>query len=694
METEITCLEQLQQPALESLCLDTSTGGSLVENCSADTNSSVDPEPGETGNAEKNCSLSVITPASEVSLQEHSLGPLEDWVCLSSNTERDYCQTEEEGREQPVVSTQSLSDDVQSEAEQESLTVGILPPLGCDKQAEETDTRDTVIREGQEATKGKEISKQETEDDTAKRREEETNSELTDLLTPSEDRKVSVMGQSSSAEGSEVSDTEGEDVRKEEMKLSQEGCDRLSLNEQRAESEGLTDTVSTPRDLPSPLLIDCGDVIEEPESAVPCLSIEGLHEGEPPPDINSLEQNQETAVWDYATEQQRGLAPETGSHSGNCTETASGKELDGEDDGEPSGYNNQNTSLPSLEKSATSMEDKERTNLPPEMMPISSNRHADVDSGTNHRLSSDDSISFQSVGSSTTDIFLSTQDNANMKDQDYLENTTEEMSSTGFKMEEPNDSKPGETVDSGLPLELTVTDCCQAGTKPESQLSPSFQTMDALNTEGTEEMLTPELSKEDLLLGSALSESGNAATVNVDESETGEAKDSDLNAGIEHLASEVTDTVSFEPCPSVVDESEVIVPDEGDHQSTETGDKSVVDSAEKSGDEQLVLQLPKQDNTDMTADERSPDETSRYSENQTDVLSLQGVTGLPDAISANVNALEVELTSPDNEASVEPHVDNEMTEHPETLDAVDGASESALQGGLTLIYFSLRSGLF
>ncbi|XP_041814727.1 A-kinase anchor protein 13 isoform X2 [Chelmon rostratus] len=715
VETEITCLELLQQPALASQCLD-ATGGSWIENCSEESSSSVDCEHGESGNAEKDWSLSVSTPASEVRPQEHGLGQPEDWVGPSSNTERDYCQTEEEGREQPVVSTQSLSlcdrsEGAQSGAEGESLTVGILPPAGCDKQAGETDRGQAVIREGQEATKGKEISEQEEEGSASRRREEETNSESADLITPSGDTKVSVMGQSPSSEGSEGSDTsdsemkeccqEGENVRKEEVKLSQELCHRLSLDEERAESEWLTEPVSTPGDLHNPSLIDCGDVIEELDSAVPRLLIEGLHEGEPPPDINSLEQNQETAVGDYATEQQWGLAPETGCHSGNCARTASGKELDSEDIAEPSGYSIERSSLPSCDEPSNPKEDI-RTDPSPEMTSSPSNRTADPDSGMTHGISSDDDGSFRSVGSSTTEIFHPTQDNASMEDQDFLETRLAEPLSTGFKMEEQNDLKAGENqehslaVDAGLPSglssgsALTATDCSQTGTEPELQLSPSLQTMEALNTEETGENLTPELSKEYLSLGLALSESGNPAMVKFDKSGTEETSDSEPNAGIEHLASEVTSRVLLKPSPPVVEECEVIDPVAEDHRPTQAGDKSAVDPAGKSGDVHLVLQQPNQDNLEMTTDERSPDDGLRHSKNQTDVSSSQGVTPLSD--SADVNALEVEPLSPNDGASGEPHVETEMTANPKTLDTVDGASQSAIQAVEGIMYEETGTG--
>ncbi|XP_059206841.1 A-kinase anchor protein 13 isoform X3 [Centropristis striata] len=644
VETEITCLERLQLSATASERLDSTTGGSWVENCSVEIHNSVDCGHGETGNAERDWSLSVSTPASEILPQEHVHGPPADRVCLSSNTGRDYCQTEQEGREQPVVSTQSLrdrSEGAQSGAEGESATVGILPPAGCDKQAEETDRGEAVIEEGQEATEGKDRSEQEAEDSTARRREEETNSESTDLTTPSGDTKASVMGQSPSSEGCDTSDSEAKECCQEEG-TSVTLCDGLSLEEEKAEGEGLTDPLLLPGDLPSPSLIDSGDVIKEPESAVPRLLIEGLHEGEPQPDINSLEQNQETAGRDYATEQQQqGLAPETACHSGNCTGTASVKGLGGEDGAEPSGYSVE--SLPMDEPDNPTDGHFIESDPSPEPSPCRRKRHADHDSGMTHGLSSDDDGSFQSVGSSTTDIFHPSQDNASVEDQDLLQ------TETGYQ-----DSKPGEsdepTKEAGLPSEpgavsvAAVTDCSQVGTEPESQLSPSLETMEALNSEGTGEELAPEISKEDLSL---CPESGDAPMIEGDEGETGEAGDS---AGIGHSASKVTS--------SSVAESEAIVPLEG-----ETSDVSAEASAEKSGDVQSV-----QDHSEMTADENSPDEGLRHPEDQINASSSQGVDALSDI--ADNNALEVDPPSPTNEASTGPQAEDGITGD---LEAVDGA---------------------
>ncbi|XP_062275977.1 LOW QUALITY PROTEIN: A-kinase anchor protein 13 [Scomber scombrus] len=691
VETEITCLDRLQPTATASECLDTTTQGSWQENCSVESSCSVDYGRDETGNAEKDRSLSVSTPTSEVRPQEHGLGPPEDWVCLNSNTEKDYCQAEEEGSKQPLVSTHILSlsdssEEAQSEAKGGSLTVGTLPPGDCGKQTEETDRGEAVIREGQEATESEDRSEQETEDGTARRREEETESESTDLITPSGDTIVSDMGQSPSSEAAGVSDSCDSEVKEccqdgeiaeKEMKHDQEVCAALTL-EERVESEGLTDPLSTPGDPPNPSLIDHDDVIEESESAVPCLLIEGLHEGEPPPDTNSLEQNQETAGRDYAIEQQRGSAPETG----NCTEGTIGKELDGEKTAEPSGYNVESFSMDEPDKTeetsaintedfrtaGNSVEDTQTDSAdcdpPPETMPSSSDRHADLDSGMTHSLSSDDDGSFRSVGSSTTDIFHPTQENATVEEQDLIQTEIAELASSEFNMEQPNDSKPGEssgysltmdTVEPGSVSALTVTDCSQPGTEPEAQLSPSLQTMEALNPEGTEEKLAPELPEKDLSLGSALSENGEVPTLKVVQSETGEANDSDPNAEIEHSASEVTNRVLCESSPSATEEGGVIGLAEGEAEPTETDDTSVVASAEESGNVQFALQQHKQDTAEMTADERTPDEGLRHS--------------------VDVRSVGAESLLLNNEASSEPHVESEMTENPKTLDAVDGASE-------------------
>ncbi|XP_035485141.2 A-kinase anchor protein 13 isoform X3 [Scophthalmus maximus] len=660
VKTEETCVGKVQQ-ANASKCSDTTAEGSWVENCPVES-SCTDLVHGETEKAEKDWSSSVSTPTSEVRPEEHGLASLEERVCFSANTERNYCQTEEEGRDQPVVSTQSLSEGARSEEERANLTAGILPPAGCGEQAEETDIAEAVIQEGQEATEGEDRSEQEEEHSTARRKqEEETNCESTDRITPSGDTEALVMGQSPSSEGSEVSDNSDSEMKdcchdeetlgREEMKLNEALCDVLSS--EKTANDGLTEPVSTSGDLPNPSLIDSGDVIGEPESAFSRLLIEGLHKGEPPPDINSLEQNQETAGRDYATEQQRGSAPET--DSGNCTGTANAKELDGQDVDEPTGCRVENSPLPMDEPGETadgqtagnSIEDTqtEQVECPAQ------------------GVSSDDDGSFQSVGSSTTELFHPTQDNVTMEEPVLAQSKTAELSSVGSIMEESNDLTPGERVAPGSPTmeagqhsepgavsAATVTDCNWTGADSETQTPSGTQTMGALNPEGTGEDLDAELSKDYLSPHPVLSEC----------EDSGEAKRSDLNAEVEHSASEVTRGGSFEPRRSVAEETEVNVPVGGDHPSTEAGVTSVVASGEESGHVQCVLQ----DHLEMKADERSPDEGSRHSEHQINVSTSQSI------------ALLSEPQSPNNETSNEPLVENDVTENPKTPDAVDGASDS------------------
>ncbi|XP_024911646.1 A-kinase anchor protein 13 [Cynoglossus semilaevis] len=316
VETEITCVEELQQPAGACKCLDIITGDSCAQNCLV-AGSNTDLGCGETESAENDSSLPVSVPKSEVRPKEVGLFfSLREQVCLSSE------ETDGTLEEQLLVFTQDLSvchtsEGPQVEAERANLTLGVVPPTVCGKQAEETD-REAVIWEVQEAIKGEGRSEQEEKLSTAGRREEEeeeeeeeSNSESTELITPSVQQKAVVMGQSSSLEGleqSENSDSEIKDcsqeggrVKKDEMKLCEELCDGLSLHE----NEGLTDPVSASGDPSHPPMTDCGDVIERPEAAFSCLLIEGLLEGEPPPDTSSLEQNQETAGRDYLTDGSR-----------------------------------------------------------------------------------------------------------------------------------------------------------------------------------------------------------------------------------------------------------------------------------------------------------------------------------------------------------------------------------------------------
>ncbi|XP_029943920.1 A-kinase anchor protein 13 isoform X2 [Salarias fasciatus] len=657
VEERFTCLGPSQQPQ----CLVAATEGSGVENVPPRSDSTESCGDGETGAAEEDLTSPESIFTSEVTPQEHGLGPPEDWVCLSSNAGGEHCQTEEEeekekeeeGKEQPVVSTQSLSlcdrsEAEQSEAKGESLTVGILPPTDCDKQAEETDRGETVIREEQEAEKGEDRTEKETEDTTAERREEEeekkeeeeeeeveTNSETAGLITTSGDTKAPVMGQSLSSECSETSDGSDSDVNAEGARkrqkskedtesFSQEACDGLSEEKEEAGREELTESSSHPGDLPNPALIDSDDVMKETDSAVPPLLIEGLHEGEPPPDINSPEQNQETAGRDYAAEQQRGLAPQTSCHSGNCSEAASREARDGEDAAETSGYTN--TDLPADESNSTAdcrtsgdfLPDTESERLNCEEMLMKGG--AEQESGATHGTSSDEDGSFRSVGSSTTEIYHPTQEDGTVEGSDCLQATTVESSNS-----KPNESDDNFlSVDGELPLEpgtvSAATQCDQDGTEPDS-----LQTMEALSTEGMEE-LTPEPSKEDVSLEPAVSESEDT---HINESEAGESSHSDLGVAIE---------------PSVPEEIKAIGVVEEDIQLIEQSDTSAVVAAEESGNVQYVPQQPKQDSSEMTPDEKP--------------------------------VSDVDPASSNTEASSEPLVQDPVAENPKTCDVVDGVPES------------------
>lgn len=490
----------------------------------------------------------------EIPAREHGPGPTEEQACLGPDAEgADCCQA--------VVSTQSLSFCDRSE-EGGSPAVGSPALVGSVNQAEETDRGEAAIEEGQEV-KGKEAPDQETEDRTVRRKEEE---EEEDQKTLNGDEKASVMGQTPSSEGSDGSDSE---VNEAETcgKGGTEPCDGLSSD--NAGKEELTEPLSAPEGLRSPSLINHGDVIKGPESPAPRLLIEGLHEGEPPPDINSLEQNQETAVGDYATEPRWGSAPETPSHSGNCA----GEVLHGQDVGEPSGGSVERCSS---SRPGSSMEDV-RTALSLERTLTSGN--ADPDCGTARCLSSDDDCSFRSVGSSTT------LDSAGVEDQDSLETRMVEPSSEGRNVEEMNDSQPAGDNERSAAVEQpgshgsgTVKDCSPAGTEPDSQLSPRpSHTMEALSSEGTGEQLTPDLCKED----PALSESGSPTMVKVRESETGESGSSGLNTGI-HLSSDSTGAA------------------ETDQLQSESSDGSASDSAGEGED-------VGQDGSEMKEDQRSLD---------------------------------------------------------------------------------------
>ncbi|TWW67193.1 A-kinase anchor protein 13 [Takifugu flavidus] len=447
------------------------------------------------------CHLKDKVLKSQAGLQEHGLGPLEDGVCHSSNTGRESCRTEEEGRE-PPISTPNLnlfnrSEGAQCELGRQTLTVGNLPPAGCGKQAEDTDRLE--IQEGQEAATGEEASEQEAENCKARRREKETDS--AELLPVSIDLEASNMGQHSSSEGSisEMKETcqDGGNTGKEIAKDCQNLCGELCLD------KGLPVPVSPPGEEPCPL-IEGGDVITGPGSPVPHRLIQGLHEGEPPPDINSLEQTQETAVKDYAMEQEWDLDPQTGCHSGSCSEPDSVQELIVENAPEAPGCYPEHSLSPDISDVQTfgnSMEEK-NTETPLETMPNIGSIHAEPDSGMTHGRSGDDDCSVQPTGSSTTEIFHPAENCVCTGDRDYFEPNEAAESSKEEKLDEQNDPKPDESmldVGVGLPLKLdsALKSCKQFDSQFDSEVSHSLQT---IKSEMTGEEPEQEPSKDDMRL--------------------------------------------------------------------------------------------------------------------------------------------------------------------------------------------------
>ncbi|XP_062418042.1 A-kinase anchor protein 13 isoform X2 [Pungitius pungitius] len=552
-ETEITRLERPQLPATASDCLDTTRGGSWVENCS------VDCGHGGTAGATRDWSLSVSAPGSEVRLREHGLGPPADCEFPGTNTGRDCFQTEPERREQPAVSPCDEAEGAQSGEEGARPAVGIPPPSGADKRAEESD-REAVIREGQEAAEGEDAAEQEAEEDsTATRREETTSSDSTDPIKLCGDTKASTMGQSPS---SDTSDCEMKECPQEggtRGGLSQAQCEGFSFQEGEAEREGLTEPVTDPRGLPDSPPIDCRDVTTEPDSAVPRLLVDRPHEREPPPDINSLEQNQETAGGDYAAESSPG--------------PASVKELDAGDAAQPdpepepgSTHCIQSAALP-MEEPDAAADSPTAGSSTGDPAPGLAHCSADPDPAMTHSLSSDNNGSFRSGGSSTADLFHPTLDDCSTKDQNMPRTATADLSSTGLPAEEPIDSPRRESGESHPAATApTVTE-----SEPVSQPPPSQDTTEALNPEGTGEELYPEPPE-----GHLSPESWDTET--------------------EGSAPEVPAGILPEPGSPDGAGSEV---EEG-RQSTETCDQSAVGSAEESVD-----QRPGQRDSEMKADERS-----------------------------------------------------------------------------------------
>ncbi|KAJ0001961.1 hypothetical protein NQD34_001757, partial [Periophthalmus magnuspinnatus] len=495
IETEITSVERLHT-ATAPECLDKRKQGSGNENCSVGSSqSSADCGHDENGNSETDWSFCGGTPEVE-NPEQPGLSPTQNWVCRASNAGSDYQRAEEEGRQRPVCSSHSLCD--RSGAHEETVCVGTVPPA-----AEDTDTRNTGIQEGQEATERRERSEQETAH-SGDRTHGSEETEPTELITSSEATTASTMGQSPSTECSDMSDTSDCEL-KDSYKEEDDTGEPSVTEEEKQNTKELNDFSCASGDQSLPLT-DCGDVIAVCDSAFPPLLIEGLHEGEPPPHTNSLEQNQETAGRDYALEQQWGLTPETGCHSGNCSGISTGEEYVQctEDTSAEIVHKIQSTDVPTEELNhleETSVSDFQTDIFlgPCQIVPNAEvTPHAHVEVETIHVTSSDDDASFQSVGSSTNEIF-------HPSDQAR----TEGQSPTGLRTEEPLVEKSCDidslTVGAELPSDSaivntrTVPDCSQTGTGPGLQLSPSSHTMESLIIAAKEGELSPDPSTEELL---------------------------------------------------------------------------------------------------------------------------------------------------------------------------------------------------
>ncbi|XP_043954461.1 A-kinase anchor protein 13 isoform X3 [Gambusia affinis] len=646
VKTDLTCQERLQQLHSTSECLLSEIGGSEEERIKEESRNSIVGELGETRNSEKDESL---PPASEIPPRHHGLEPQRDGVCLSSNSEGKGCQGEREGRADscPGLNLCDRSEGAQGEAEGESVTVGNVPAESCGKQAEEA-----VIREEQEAGEGEE---QEAGDGAATRGEE-GGTEHTVLTTASGDS--SVMGQSPLSGSSELlnspeSETklrsqDGDNIEEEQIELPQEPFDGFNTDEEEEEEVGreeLMDPISTPRDLSDPSAIACGDVIERRESAVPLLLIEGLREGEPPPDINSQEQNQETAGQDYAAEQEEGSGPEAARHSG----TDTGVESNSEDATKLQDF------APDEPKSfdfwvLNSAEEETRTDQssPGNML---TKRKADQDSGVAHRVSSDDEGSFRSFGSSSTEIFHPTEDNSTMQEGDQTMNI--DISSTGCT-EDSNDltpsvnheHSPGDDnellLDTGTVSSLNPSVGSKDELEYESGLLDDFKTMDCLIPESCEELLI-ECPEQDSVLDPIPIVSEDVPTSEAGEGDIRHSCSSDGNIDIQS-------------------ESEVKVNGPvKDDQQTDADDKP--EGAEESRN---VQSQPEQADLKETEDTGS-------TEGQ---LAISAQDADPSSDTVDGISSELEPFAAVAESSVDTPVEDQMAADPDFADSLDGATES------------------
>ncbi|XP_061670749.1 A-kinase anchor protein 13 isoform X2 [Syngnathoides biaculeatus] len=268
-------------------------------------------------------SVSLVHP------REHTLNPPVDWVCLDLKRAEGSKQTD-------TAENLSLCESQEVES---TLLIGRLQLPGWDEE-------ETHRGEGQEATERKDLSGKEVNGISQSTKEEGSGG--------------LVMGQSLS------SDTPVQESYQNGKALTHtlELCDVPSLTEEKAQNEALVH-----KDLPP---LGGSDVSLESDVPPP-------GEGDPLPDVNSPEQNQETASREYMSEWQQDPCQHTV-----CRETFS--ELNLMEDAD--------IAVPSGE------ETQEKSECSPKVI-----SDVDPDSGLTHGFLSDDDISFQSVGSCTIDIF-------------------------------------------------------------------------------------------------------------------------------------------------------------------------------------------------------------------------------------------------------------------------------------------------
>ncbi|XP_057701735.1 A-kinase anchor protein 13 isoform X2 [Corythoichthys intestinalis] len=286
----------------------------------------------------------------------------------------------------------------------------------------------TDREEGQEATEGEDLSGKEV-NGISQSTEEESSGEF-------------VMGQSPSSDAPvRESHQDGEDLTHDS-----DHSNGPFLNEEEVENEALAQ-----ENLPPPAVSD--DVILE--SDVPPHV-----EEEPPPDVNNSEQNQETAGRDHTGEWQQDPDQQT-----TCRETCS--ELNATENVD--------------QAFIAGRETPEETECSPEHK-----FDVDPDSGVTHGLSSDDDVSFQSVGSCVTDVFHPTEESILLEEKE----PTEEINVGEADNMTPNQSG------TCSPTSLEPTTGSEETT---INLESGFHTEE--RPEGTEELVCVEPSESDLSPG-------------------------------------------------------------------------------------------------------------------------------------------------------------------------------------------------